>query len=57
MLFRSISLEDNLMRLFGSDRIAPLMDKLGLQEDEMIENSFITKRIDFCHNVRFTTQK
>ena len=41
-----ISLEDNLMRLFGSDRIAPLMDKLGLEEDEMIENSFITKRIE-----------
>ncbi len=41
-----ISLEDNLMRLFGSDRIAPLMDKLGLQEDEMIENGFITKRIE-----------
>lgn len=34
------------MRLFGSDRIAPLMDKLGLEEDEMIENSFITKRIE-----------
>ena len=41
-----ISLEDNLMRLFGSDRIAPLMDKMGLQEDEMIENNFITKRIE-----------
>ena len=41
-----ISLEDDLMRLFGSDRIAPLMDKLGLQDDEMIENSFITKRIE-----------
>ena len=41
-----ISLEDDLMRLFGSERIAPLMDKLGLQDDEMIENSFITKRIE-----------
>ena len=41
-----ISLEDNLMRLFGSDKIAPLMDRMGLQEDEMIENSFITKRIE-----------
>lgn len=41
-----ISLEDNLMRLFGSDRIAPMMDKLGLKDDEMIENSFITKRIE-----------
>ena len=41
-----ISLEDNLMRLFGSEKIAPLMDKMGLQEDEMIENSFITKRIE-----------
>ncbi|MBO4499015.1 MAG: preprotein translocase subunit SecA [Bacteroidaceae bacterium] len=41
-----ISLEDNLMRLFGSDKIAPLMDKMGLEEDEMIENSFITKRIE-----------
>ncbi len=41
-----ISLEDNLMRLFGSERIAPLMDKMGLEDDEMIENSFITKRIE-----------
>ncbi|HZK03795.1 MAG TPA: preprotein translocase subunit SecA [Bacteroidaceae bacterium] len=41
-----ISLEDNLMRLFGSERIAPMMDKLGLKDDEMIENSFITKRIE-----------
>ena len=41
-----ISLEDNLMRLFGSEKIAPLMDKMGLEEGEMIENSFITKRIE-----------
>ena len=41
-----VSLEDDLMRMFGSDRIAPLMDKLGLQEGEVIQHSMITKQIE-----------
>ncbi len=41
-----VSLEDDLMRMFGSDRIAPIMDKLGLQEGEVIQHSMITKQIE-----------
>lgn len=41
-----VSLEDNLMRLFGSDRIARLMDQLGLKEGEVIQHSMITKSIE-----------
>ena len=41
-----VSLEDNLMRLFGSDRVAKLMDRMGLQEGEMIQHSMITKSIE-----------
>ena len=41
-----VSLEDDLMRMFGSDRIAPLMDRLGLQEGEVIQHSMITKQIE-----------
>ncbi len=41
-----ISLEDNLMRLFGSDRIAKIMDKLGLEEGEVIQHSMITNSIE-----------
>ncbi|MBO7495937.1 MAG: preprotein translocase subunit SecA [Salinivirgaceae bacterium] len=41
-----VSLEDNLMRLFGSDRIAGLMDKMGLQEGEVIQHSMISKSIE-----------
>ncbi len=41
-----VSLEDDLMRIFASDRIAPLMDKLGLQEGEVIQHSMITKSIE-----------
>ncbi len=40
-----VSLEDNLMRLFGSDRIARVMDRLGLQEGEVIQHSMITRSI------------
>jgi preprotein translocase subunit SecA len=40
------SLEDNLMRLFGSERIASLMDRLGLKEGEVIQHSMITKSIE-----------
>ncbi|TSA39289.1 MAG: preprotein translocase subunit SecA [Porphyromonadaceae bacterium] len=40
-----VSLEDDLMRLFGSDRIAKMMDRLGLKEGEVIQHSMITKSI------------
>ncbi len=41
-----VSLEDDLMRLFGSERIAGIMDKLGLKDGEMIQHSMITKSIE-----------
>lgn len=41
-----VSLEDNLMRLFGSERIAKIMDRLGLEEGEVIQHSMITKSIE-----------
>lgn len=41
-----VSLEDDLMRLFGSDRIAKMMDRLGLKEGEVIQHSMITKSIE-----------
>jgi preprotein translocase subunit SecA len=41
-----VSLEDNLMRLFGSDRIAGVMDKMGMEEGEVIQHSMITKSIE-----------
>ena len=41
-----VSLEDNLMRLFGSERISKVMDSMGFQEGEMIEHSMISKSIE-----------
>lgn len=41
-----VSLEDNLMRLFGSERIARMMDRLGIKEGEVIQHSMITKSIE-----------
>ncbi len=41
-----VSLEDKLMRLFGSERIANIMDKMGFKEGERIESSIITKQIE-----------
>ncbi|HCO84838.1 MAG TPA: preprotein translocase subunit SecA, partial [Arenibacter sp.] len=41
-----VSLEDNLMRLFGSDRVAKMMDKMGLEEGEVIQHSMMTKSIE-----------
>lgn len=41
-----VSLEDDLMRLFGSDRIAGLMDRMGLEDGEVIQHSMITKSIE-----------
>ncbi len=41
-----VSLEDDLMRMFGSGRIASLMDRMGLEEGEVIQHSMITKSIE-----------
>lgn len=41
-----LSLEDDLMRLFGSDNIASMMDKLGMDEDEPIEHKIITRSVE-----------
>jgi|APCry1669188910_1035180.scaffolds.fasta_scaffold00041_10 preprotein translocase subunit SecA len=41
-----VSLEDDLMRMFGSERIAKIMDSLGIKEGEVIQHSMITKSIE-----------
>lgn len=41
-----LSLEDDLMRIFGADNISGIMDKLGMEEDEPIEHSLITRSIE-----------
>ena len=41
-----VSLEDDLMRLFGSDRISGIMDRLGLKDGEVIQHSMISKSIE-----------
>ncbi|MEK7813933.1 MAG: SEC-C metal-binding domain-containing protein, partial [Candidatus Desantisbacteria bacterium] len=41
-----LSLEDDLMRIFGSDRISGLMERLGLEDDQVIEHPWITKAIE-----------
>ena len=41
-----VSLEDNLMRLFGAERIAKMMDRMGLKEGEVIQHSMITNSIE-----------
>ena len=41
-----VSLEDNLMRLFGSERMSSIMDRMGLQDGEVIQHSMITKSIE-----------
>ena len=41
-----LSLEDDLMRLFGSDNIAGIMDKLGMEDDEPIEHKLVTRSIE-----------
>ncbi len=43
-----VSMEDDLMRLFGSDRIMMVMDKLGMEEGQMIEHSMITGAIEIA---------
>jgi preprotein translocase subunit SecA len=41
-----VSLEDDLMRMFGSERISKLMDRMGIEEGEVIQHSMITKSIE-----------
>nr|WP_320012901.1 preprotein translocase subunit SecA [uncultured Desulfobulbus sp.] len=41
-----LSLEDDLLRIFGSDRLSSVMDKLGMEEDEPIEHSMVTRAIE-----------
>ena len=41
-----VSLEDDLMRMFGSERIAAVMDRLGMQEGEMIEHKMVSRSIE-----------
>jgi preprotein translocase subunit SecA len=41
-----VSLEDNLMRLFGAEKIAKMMDRMGLKEGEVIQHSMITDSIE-----------
>ena len=41
-----VSLEDKLMRLFGSERIAAVVDKMGMQDDEALENSMLSSSIE-----------
>jgi len=41
-----LSMEDNLMRIFGSERVAGLMEKLGMEEGEAIEHSWVTRAIE-----------
>jgi preprotein translocase subunit SecA len=41
-----VSLEDSLMRLFGSEKIAGLMDRMGYKEEEVIQSKFISKNIE-----------
>ena len=41
-----VSLEDSLMRLFGSERIAKLMDRMGMEEGEVIQHSMVTSSIE-----------
>ncbi len=41
-----LSLEDDLLRIFGSDRISGIMDRLGMEEDEPIEHTMITRAIE-----------
>ena len=41
-----LSLEDNLLRIFGSNRVSGLMEKLGMEEGEAIEHSWVTRAIE-----------
>ncbi|MBK1992238.1 preprotein translocase subunit SecA [Campylobacter sp. 2018MI35] len=56
-----LSLEDNLLRIFGGDRIKGIMDKLGIQEGESIESRIVTKAIENAQkkveNLHFESRK
>jgi preprotein translocase subunit SecA len=41
-----VSLEDDLMRLFGSERIAGMVDKMGMKEGEVLQHSMLSKSIE-----------
>jgi preprotein translocase subunit SecA len=45
-----VSLEDEILRIFGSEKISPMLAKLGMTEDMPIEHSFITKAIENAQN-------
>jgi preprotein translocase subunit SecA len=47
-----VSLEDNLMRLFGSEKVAKVMDRMGLEEGEVIQHSMMTKSIERAQKSR-----
>ena len=42
----SLSLEDNLMRIFASDKVSEIMKKLGMEEGEAIEHKWVSKSIE-----------
>lgn len=56
-----LSLEDDLMRLFGSDRIANIMDRLGMEEGQEIQHPLVTRSIETAQNrveaINFDTRK
>ncbi|RDU58250.1 preprotein translocase subunit SecA [Helicobacter sp. MIT 99-5507] len=56
-----LSLEDNLLRIFGSDKIKGIMEKLGLKDGEHIESSFVTRSIENAQkkveSLHFETRK
>ena len=52
-----VSLEDNLMRLFHSERIAGLMDKMGHKEGEVIQHSMVTKSIERAQKKTSVSEK
>ncbi len=41
-----LSLEDNLLRIFGGDRIKSIMDRLGIEEGESIESRIVTRAVE-----------
>lgn len=45
-----LSLEDDLLRIFGSDRLKSLMERVGMKEDEKIEHKWVTKAIENAQN-------
>ncbi|MFT5122876.1 MAG: preprotein translocase subunit SecA [Verrucomicrobiales bacterium] len=52
-----VSLEDNLMRLFGAERISNIMDRLGIEEGEVLEHSMLNKSIERAEEQNFSQRK